>query len=549
MTNNNLTRVIHDAELSKGLVYTKGMEKGIWRLPLYVGGLKESDYGNIKNLKNCNKYLRNVYRRLWKLSLAGDMKKFMNLVSILMGHSTSFHVYAFIEATSGVAYKYRWEDVLRWFNEYRDILRLNKVNLKVKRTYIAKPNGKFRPIGVPSIASKAALTAIEKVLRIALDKNIGDYQHGFRLDKSCQTASWALVCRLREGVTKIFEFDLQAYFNSVNVTLICGRLNNLLPGLGNWIKGITFNTFPKMKNYEEERELERIRYSIYNIFRVRGFTQGSPASPLLSIWALEFAGFNSIEGLIMYADDGIYTGTDENVIYKLNSPRSKLAGIELATQKKLGWTNSFEFLGLSYDLARHTIRYKTLEVNYLTAPEEDIKRILRYACYGTSSNGQLRHWIHFPVFGSLIGRKSQLLESLPLTAIKVYHIWLNKLLELKNSLWYHKDNELWKQLQAWGLKFVSVHPYAGSTLASLELLKYVSDSPRSTLPNHQLLSYKSTINDTLWSKISESNGNLFIRFPHTWGQINQDAKLRKLIQKAKRWGKKLSTLKQLPRKV
>jgi len=65
-----------------------------------------------------------------------------------------------------------------------------------------------------------------------------------------------------------------------------------------------------------------------------GFTQGSPLSPLMCNYALELAGLRDLEGLIMYADDGIIV-TDKEI--KLNETLSKyivkLSGIRLALDK------------------------------------------------------------------------------------------------------------------------------------------------------------------------------------------------------------------------
>jgi len=65
-----------------------------------------------------------------------------------------------------------------------------------------------------------------------------------------------------------------------------------------------------------------------------GFTQGSPLSPLMCNYALELAGLQEIEGLIMYADDGIIV-TDKEI--KLDRILSKyivkLSGIRLALDK------------------------------------------------------------------------------------------------------------------------------------------------------------------------------------------------------------------------
>jgi retron-type reverse transcriptase len=79
-------------------------------------------------------------------------------------------------------------------------------------------------------------------------------------------------------------------------------------------------------NYPEDRKRK--------IIHKYGFTQGSPLSPLMCNYALELAGINEIEGLIMYADDGIIV-TEKEI--KLNEILSKylvkLSGVRLAMDK------------------------------------------------------------------------------------------------------------------------------------------------------------------------------------------------------------------------
>lgn len=69
----------------------------------------------------------------------------------------------------------------------------------------------------------------------------------------------------------------------INVQLVCSRLNSIAPGLGNWVKATTFETNPIFKEYQEEKEIEKIKVGKHIAYRKRGFTQGSPCAPLLSI--------------------------------------------------------------------------------------------------------------------------------------------------------------------------------------------------------------------------------------------------------------------------
>lgn len=87
-----------------------------------------------------------------------------------------------------------------------------------------------------------------------------------------------------------------------------------------------------------------------------GFTQGSPLSPLLCAYALELGGIGEIDGLTMFADDGIIVSEEEIKIKdRLNKYLLKISGVRLAEDKPHGMSNQFKFLGLDYDLDKRQV--------------------------------------------------------------------------------------------------------------------------------------------------------------------------------------------------
>lgn len=146
-----------------------------------------------------------------------------------------------------------------------------------------------------------------------------------------------MIEELRKGKL-VYQFDLDGFFNNVNPRGLNSFLRKELGrGLADYILSITDLTIPRLKEgMELEPEKELIRLSDGSI-RKRGYTQGSPLSPLLSIYALEAAGFSNIEGLLMYADDGIILrDSNEAVERELYNVKARVLGIKKAEDKKNG---------------------------------------------------------------------------------------------------------------------------------------------------------------------------------------------------------------------
>jgi len=72
----------------------------------------------------------------------------------------------------------------------------------------------MRPLGLPSAADKVVQSAIKLVLEPIYECVFRDCSHGFRPERSCQTA---LRAYLRSGTpTWTIEGDLKSYFDTIN---------------------------------------------------------------------------------------------------------------------------------------------------------------------------------------------------------------------------------------------------------------------------------------------------------------------------------------------
>ena len=344
------------------------------------------------------------------ISTNGKRGNDMKLMEVILRDENLDEAIKRVKSNKGVAGvdKMTVDEIDEYFKANKETIKKQILEKKykpqpVKRVYIPKPNGKKRPLGIPTVVDRVIQQAVAQELSRIYDETFSDNSFGFRPHRSAQNAMMRTLDYLNEGYEWVIDLDIEAYFDTVNHDKLISILRERV---------FDSATLHLIRKFLQAGIMEKGLVKSNTL----GMPQGGPLSPILSnIYLDKFDKELESRGLhfVRYADDcNIFVKSEMAANRVMKSVTSwlerKLFLKVSATKTKVVRPSDSNFLGFTYWKGTTKWECKPNDKSKKSLYDKCRKELIRKKCVAqtnaktfTRINQLVRGWINYFRIGAM----------------------------------------------------------------------------------------------------------------------------------------------------